>query len=187
MSFTVRRAIPALVLLGLVTGCAGGGVESAVTSNPPTPATSPAPATDGASSSASAKPTPSVPTSPSTGSPGAAGGGNADLTIVIKPSETAAAVTYTLTCSGGDPSGQPAHPDPAGACAALLANGSLLFQQPPPTDQACTMQFGGPETATVTGTVDGRAVNSTYTRANGCNINEWDSVVDILGPASGDV
>ena len=43
------------------------------------------------------------------------------------------------------------------------------FAAPDP-NQACTMIFGGPGKATVTGTLDGAAVDATFTRSGGCEI-----------------
>ena len=50
-----------------------------------------------------------------------------------------------------------------------------------PTDpgQACTEIYGGPGKATVTGTLDGAAVNATFTRSNGCAIARWEKMVSL--------
>jgi hypothetical protein len=45
--------------------------------------------------------------------------------------------------------------------------------------QACTMIFGGPGKATVTGTLDGAAVDATFTRSNGCEISRWERMVEL--------
>lgn len=44
----------------------------------------------------------------------------------------------------------------------------------------CTMQYGGPATARVTGTWAGRPVDATYERGNGCEIARWDAMVPVL-------
>ena len=44
----------------------------------------------------------------------------------------------------------------------------------------CTQQYGGPETATITGTWQGEPVNSTLSRKNGCEIARWDALKDVL-------
>ncbi len=41
------------------------------------------------------------------------------------------------------------------------------------------MIFGGPGKATVTGTLDGAAVDATFTRANGCEISRWERMVEL--------
>lgn len=50
----------------------------------------------------------------------------------------------------------------------------------PATDVACTEQYGGPDVAHVTGTIDGRAVDTRFDRADGCGIADWELVQPIL-------
>lgn len=86
--------------------------------------------------------------------------------------------SWTLTCN---PAGG-THPNPEQACAALAANASAL--PPVPPDRACTMQYGGPQRATVTGTWRGEPVQATFSRENGCEIARWDALVGLL-PSAG--
>jgi hypothetical protein len=76
----------------------------------------------------------------------------------------------TLTCDppGGD------HPQPEAACAVVDA------LQPLPSDAACTQVYGGPETATVRGTVRGRPVELSLSRTDGCRIAQWDRLAPLL-------
>jgi hypothetical protein len=96
-----------------------------------------------------------------------------DLTIT--QTSGAAGGTWHLTCqpSGGD------HPDPAGACQALQRSGAAALAEVPPST-ACTQIYGGPQTATVTGTRNGEPVNARFKRTNGCEIARWDSLVPLL-------
>jgi hypothetical protein len=55
--------------------------------------------------------------------------------------------------------------------------------EPTPRGTACTQQFGGPETATVTGTFDGEQVDAQFSRANGCEIARWEEASAVLGAA----
>lgn len=103
------------------------------------------------------------------------------LTIVLdEAGDGAATQTFTLTCdpSGGD------HPDAEAACTALDAGGVEAFAPTPP-DTACTEIWGGPQVATVDGTVAGERVSATFTRANGCEISRWDALAPLLGSAGG--
>ena len=100
------------------------------------------------------------------------------LRIEVRTDASAAAKVMTLQC---DPLGGN-HPDGAAACAALDKAGLTAFDATP-KDQACTMIYGGPQTAKVTGTYKNVKVNSTFTRSNGCEIDRWDS----LGTAFFDV
>jgi hypothetical protein len=47
-------------------------------------------------------------------------------------------------------------------------------------DVACTQIFGGPEEATIKGTIRGEPVDATFRRSDGCEIARWDGVKDLL-------
>ena len=49
------------------------------------------------------------------------------------------------------------------------------------TMRACTELYGGPETAHLTGTLDGEPVDVTITRNNGCGIADYDALFEALG------
>ena len=117
--------------------------------------------------------------SPSTSAPAGGGGGATALTIVLKEGPTTAPQTWTLTC---DPLGG-THPDPAGACAALAAVDDPF--KPLDKSMACTQIYGGPQTATVTGTYKGTPVNASFARTNGCEISQWDTLAKALGSPGG--
>jgi len=104
----------------------------------------------------------------------------ADLTIVVDATGEGATQTFTLTCSpdGGD------HPDPAAACAALAQAGVEAFA-PTPRGVACTEQWGGPQVATVQGTVDGEQISARFDRTDGCQISRWDRLTAVFGPDAG--
>ena len=105
----------------------------------------------------------------------------ADLTITVDATGEGATQSFTLTCEpvGGD------HPDAAAACAALAAAGGADAFAPTPRDVACTEQWGGPQTATVEGTVAGERVSGTFDRTNGCEISRWDRLAELFGPDAG--
>lgn len=48
-------------------------------------------------------------------------------------------------------------------------------------ERACTLQYGGPEKAHVTGTVDGRPVDVTIDRADGCGIAAYEALFAAFG------
>ncbi|HET9649029.1 MAG TPA: SSI family serine proteinase inhibitor [Microlunatus sp.] len=123
---------------------------------------SPAPQT-GPSSQSSA-PTPAAPSA-----------STAQLSISVDMGQGGAPTEWKLTCN---PAGG-THPDPVGACQALEVNGAAALP-PVSKDRACTMIYGGPQRATVTGTIDGERVMSTFTRTNGCEIDRWSQLVPLL-------
>jgi hypothetical protein len=53
-----------------------------------------------------------------------------------------------------------------------------LEQEP---DRACTLQYGGPEKAHVTGTLEGRPVDVTLDRADGCGIAAYETLFTAFG------
>ncbi|MEU8681204.1 SSI family serine proteinase inhibitor [Streptomyces sp. NPDC048611] len=55
---------------------------------------------------------------------------------------------------------------------------------PVPQGTNCTMIYGGPATAHVTGTWAGRPVNADFRRTNGCEISRWRSFEPLL-PSTG--
>lgn len=85
-----------------------------------------------------------------------------------------AGVQYTLRCSppGGD------HPRAAAACAALTASADPF--RPLPADRQCTLVFGGPDRASVTGSWRGRPVDLQLSRTDGCHIAQWDALGPLL-------
>ncbi|MFD6923964.1 SSI family serine proteinase inhibitor [Streptomyces sp. NPDC059944] len=100
------------------------------------------------------------------------------LTVTVHDAGNGADGTYELDChpAGGS------HPRAAEACDLLDGNttwGKDLFAPVPP-DALCTMQYGGPATAHVTGTWAGRPVDARYDRTNGCEISRWNTMVPFL-------
>ncbi|MFI1367226.1 SSI family serine proteinase inhibitor [Streptomyces griseochromogenes] len=100
------------------------------------------------------------------------------LTVVVRHAGSGLDGTYELSCH--PEAGR--HPDAAGACRALDANtrwGRDTFAPVAP-GSTCTMLYGGPATAHVTGTWAGRPVDASYDRSNGCEIGRWDRLVPAL-------
>jgi hypothetical protein len=102
-----------------------------------------------------------------------------DLTIVSDDGN-GKTETWQLTC---DPAGG-THPDAAAACAALEAKGKTALP-PVPKDMMCTQLYGGPQTAKVTGTWKGEAVDASFSRKNGCEISRWTALTGLLPKAAG--
>jgi len=128
-------------------------------------------------------PEPDLPTSP-------LGGGGPLVTVEITITHPDAAdVTYIVSCLGDTATvtGDVGVNDFA-ACNQLgqddvrarLLNG-------PPSDQACTEQYGGPDVAHIVGTydgVDGPAVDTMIDRTNGCGIDEWETLLSEVLPVA---
>ena len=136
MTQTMMRTFLVVFILGLCACSPGGG--------PPQPTASELP-------SASPAPTTQTPwTDPKTTAPGPSpspssllqgpGRGDAELAIVVKPSDSEPAMHYTLTCRNGVPTDESRHPSAAKACEALKNNPGVLFPQPRGKDVVCTQQ-----------------------------------------------
>ena len=94
-----------------------------------------------------------------------------DLTITYWPTGRGGeARSATLRC---DPDGG-SHPDPAGACDALLDHEDAL--EPVGQGVACTEVYGGPQLATVSGA----NVHAVFSRENGCQIARWEQLAPLL-------
>ncbi|MEU9140415.1 SSI family serine proteinase inhibitor [Streptomyces sp. NPDC048404] len=108
-----------------------------------------------------------------------------------RPDDSADRLTVTVVGVGGGADGtfelecHPAggtHPHAAEACDRLdrmTTWGKDTFAPVPP-DALCTMVYGGPATAHVTGTWAGRPVDARYDRGNGCEISRWNALVPVL-------
>ena len=110
------------------------------------------------------------------GSGPAASGEGTSLSVDV--SDGKHSVSFTVTC---DPAGG-THPHPQSACDFLaLAHkwGQDPFA-PVPADQACAQVYGGPLTATVTGTWLGKPVDATFSRTDSCQTDRWNNAVALL-------
>ncbi len=106
--------------------------------------------------------------------------GSTDLTITVTLDAGIPPDIWTLTC---DPDGG-SHPNPGAACG-FLADARLAGTDPfapVPDDVACTQEYRGPATATVTGTWNGEDVDAAYNLTNGCEIARWTEAEPLLGP-----
>jgi hypothetical protein len=91
--------------------------------------------------------------------------------------------TYDLYCHPTKGS----HPNSEAACDALDARttwGKDPFA-PVRTGTHCTLQYGGPVSAHVSGRWAGRTVNAHFNRENGCEMKRWDTLVPLLPRMSG--
>lgn len=100
------------------------------------------------------------------------------LTVTVRDAGGGADGTFELRChpQGGS------HPDAREACGQLDRRttwGKDPFA-PVGSGTMCTMQYGGPATAYVTGTWAGRRVDARFDRGNGCEIARWDALVPVL-------
>ncbi|MGH3459216.1 hypothetical protein [Aeromicrobium sp.] len=100
----------------------------------------------------------------------------ADVTVKLEMSvqadENAKARTGTLTCPGETAKERD-------ICAALDVVAPAVFE-PVPLDEACTAIYGGPRTATVTGSYQDEPVSAIFNQENGCEIARWNQIKPVL-------
>lgn len=117
--------------------------------------------------------------SPTTPADGGAGSGVAqaenDLRIEVDLGDGSAPQTWTLICDG---SAEGSHPEAEAACEHL--RGMTEPFEPLAEDLVCTEQYGGPQTAHITGRWNGEPVDLELSRVNGCKISQWDSFGPVL-------
>lgn len=104
------------------------------------------------------------------------------LEVTYSENDGTAHRTYDLEC--GPAAGS--HPAPSDACArldGLAAEGADPFR-PVARDAMCTQVYGGSQTAHVTGTWQGRPVDASFKRTDGCQISRWNTLVPVL-PSTG--
>jgi hypothetical protein len=108
--------------------------------------------------------------------PGSASSKPSSLVITVAAARGATPRNWTLTCGPGGDGGT--HPHPAVACA-TLAQAKAPFA-PVRIGVMCSMIDGGPQTASITGTWDGKRVAATYSRVNGCQTARWNKIWKVL-------
>lgn len=161
------------------TGDPGTELTAAPPSSPITDSAEPSPtptASESSMSPESPKPTPSLPSDP-------AAAGTAMLTISIKLSPDAQPTEYFLECTPDGIGENTTVPNPEAACETVKRLGASFFNAQPDPARMCTQQYGGPQTATVKGTVDGHRVYASFSATDGCEISRWNALEPILGPA----
>jgi hypothetical protein len=92
-----------------------------------------------------------------------------DLRIEVWPDGKSGELRrWTLTCgpAGGD------LPDREAACERLAELENPFA--PIPADAICTQIYGGPAVAEIRGTQEGTAIETSFARTNGCEIDRWD-------------
>ena len=101
--------------------------------------------------------------------------GNAPATSLV--------VTVDQDGSKGSQPAKTVHLRCPGAGCALTKTLTVKDFAPQRRDVMCTMIYGGPETATVRGTLRGSHVQASFSRTDGCQTSRWERVKALLGAA----
>ena len=107
--------------------------------------------------------------------PAAPAGSLADLTVTVDPDGEGSrpARRATIRCESAEDS----------AVCRVVAQVPPKAFEPTPGNVACTQQYGGPQTATVEGTLRGDPVSAEFSRVNGCEIARWRDAALLLDAA----
>lgn len=108
-----------------------------------------------------------------------------DLTIRLREDTAAPEHEFRLVARDGQVAGGCTLPDPVAALAAVERFGEDIFFPQPGPPKLCTQQYGGPQVAVVTGSINGRPVNVTFRRTDGCEIARWRAMAPLLGGTPG--
>jgi outer membrane lipoprotein SlyB len=109
--------------------------------------------------------------------------GAIELTIAYDDG-AGARTSGALTCRGADRRAEGTL-DGRAPAAELCAQARGLAEQlttTPAKGRTCTQIYGGPETAHVTGTIDGEQVDRRFRRTNGCEIADFTRAAGLLRP-----
>jgi hypothetical protein len=93
--------------------------------------------------------------------------------------------TATLSCGGAAGPRVGGFLDGKATASELCAQARslrALLTAPPDQGRMCTQIYGGPQTARVTGTIDGAKVDRRFTRTNGCEIADFQRAAALLQP-----
>jgi hypothetical protein len=104
-----------------------------------------------------------------------------ELSIRVREDLGAPEYEFRLIVRDGRPGDGCTLPDPAGALLAVERFGEDIFFPKPGPPRLCTQQYGGPQVAVVTGSIDGRPVSVTFRRTDGCEISRWRAMAPLLG------
>jgi hypothetical protein len=112
------------------------------------------------------------------------GGGPAtSLRVEVRPRPGVTARQATLTCDGS-PAATGFIADSRAACELVTGDEQARARlvAGPPANRMCTQLYGGPQQAKVSGRIDGRPVDVTLTRVDGCGVADWTLLQPLLGP-----
>jgi hypothetical protein len=102
---------------------------------------------------------------------------------VADPSEAAQVdISGSVSCDGA-PTGTGVYAATATQICADLASRQGVFEQIEAADgQVCAEIYGGPQRASITGSVAGQSVDVSIDRSDSCGIDRWQSLEWLLGP-----
>jgi LysM repeat protein len=96
-------------------------------------------------------------------------------TSVLRPSRA------TLTCDGGAVATGYLRNTAVAACASVRHGDVQRVVANQRSGRVCSQVYGGPQNAHIAGTIDGRRIDVTVTRSDGCGTTDWEALKALLG------
>lgn len=101
------------------------------------------------------------------------------LKIIYQESPDSPKVTWTLNCKPNSGT----FPGVSVACKKLISLKNPFAKQS--ADQMCSEIYGGDQTAIITGLWLGKKINRSFSRVNGCEIDDWERLYPVLPHSEG--
>lgn len=110
----------------------------------------------------------------------AACGSDDEQPATAAPADTTR-LTVEVTGAGPDPVSVELRCGGSRPCDRAQLDKLAAVAEPDDPARACTLVYGGPEEAHLTGMLDGERVDATVTRSNGCGIADYEALFAALG------
>jgi hypothetical protein len=105
--------------------------------------------------------------------------GSAQVRLAIEAQDGRGAVKRAqLVCAGGEVTARGLAPD-RNLCA-TARNLAPFLSAKPAADRVCTQIYGGPETARISGQIEGRRIERRFSRSDGCRVADWDRAQPLI-------
>ena len=99
------------------------------------------------------------------------------------PGDSAPATVLTVTVDRDGTGPYPAKRARVNCAADACPTVPAIAFEPVSKRRVCTDIFGGPETASIEGTLRGKTVSARFSRRNGCEIARWEAAAALLDRA----
>ncbi len=104
---------------------------------------------------------------------------SAQVRLAIEAQDGRGAVKRAqLVCDGGEVTARGLAPD-NNLCAAAR-NLAPFLSEKPAADRVCTQIYGGPETARISGQIEGRRIERRFSRSDGCRVADWERAQPLI-------
>ncbi|MGZ4753843.1 MAG: hypothetical protein ACXWA9_02990 [Acidimicrobiia bacterium] len=101
----------------------------------------------------------------------------------VEPEATEVSIAGSVTCEGAKSKGTGMFATRAvEVCLQIATEGAAFASIGTADETTCAQVYGGPQHASIKGAINGRSVDVSVTRTDGCGIADWTSLEWLLGP-----